>query len=80
MRNSTLRAAMALHRAAQTWTTHLISRTTTAARRDRGAGFVEYAGLMILIAGIFTVIDQLGLDGMISGAIGDAVKRVVGGG
>lgn len=35
---------------------------------------------MILIAGIFTLIDQLGLDGTISSAIGDAVKRVVGGG
>ncbi|MFF1761161.1 hypothetical protein [Streptomyces sp. NPDC058266] len=47
--------------------------------RDSGAGFVEYAGLMILIAGIFTLIDQLGLDGLISGAIGDAVDRVIGG-
>ncbi|GAA1273004.1 hypothetical protein GCM10009646_70110 [Streptomyces aureus] len=48
--------------------------------RDSGAGFVEYAGLMILIAGIFTLIDQLGLNGLISGAIGDAVDRVIGGG
>ncbi|MFD4476869.1 hypothetical protein ACFWPU_12275 [Streptomyces sp. NPDC058471] len=48
--------------------------------RDAGAGFVEYAGLMILIAGIFTLIDQLGLDGTISSAIGDAVDDVVGGG
>lgn len=44
-----------------------------------GAGFVEYAGLMILIAGIFTLIDQLGLDGKISKAIGDAVNDVIGG-
>ncbi|MGE9696324.1 MULTISPECIES: hypothetical protein [unclassified Streptomyces] len=48
-------------------------------RRDDGAGFVEYAGLLIIIAGIFVLIDQLGLDGLISGAIGDAVDRVVGG-
>jgi hypothetical protein len=48
--------------------------------RDAGAGFVEYAGLMIIIAGIFTLIDQLGLDGLISTAIGDAVDRVIGGG
>ncbi|MEU8484983.1 hypothetical protein [Streptomyces sp. NPDC048641] len=47
--------------------------------RDSGAGFVEYAGLMILIAGIFTLIDQIGLDGMISGAIRDAVTEVTGG-
>ncbi|MYY85087.1 hypothetical protein GT044_28180 [Streptomyces sp. SID335] len=47
--------------------------------RDSGAGFVEYAGLMILIAGIFVLIDGLGLDGQISGAIQDAVSDVVGG-
>jgi hypothetical protein len=40
---------------------------------------VEYAGLMILIAGIYTLIDQLGLDGRISEAIGNAVDDVVGG-
>nr|WP_229378638.1 hypothetical protein [Streptomyces sp. VRA16 Mangrove soil] len=48
-------------------------------RRDAGAGFVEYAGLMILIAGIFVAIDSLGLDGMISGAIMDAINNVIGG-
>lgn len=61
-----------------TWTSALGERVR-GARRDAGAGFVEYAGLMILIAGIFTLIDQLGLDGLISGAIGDAVDRVIGG-
>ncbi|MFD4551133.1 hypothetical protein [Streptomyces sp. NPDC058466] len=48
--------------------------------RDAGAGFVEYAGLMILIAGIYTLIDQLGLNGKISQAIGNAVNNVIGGG
>lgn len=48
--------------------------------RDAGAGFVEYAGILIIVAAIFTMIDQLGLDGMISSAIGDAVNRVIGGG
>ncbi|MEU6663552.1 hypothetical protein [Streptomyces sp. NPDC046821] len=47
--------------------------------RDSGAGFVEYAGLMILIAGIFTLIDQIGLDGLISNAIRNAVTKVTGG-
>ncbi|QEV64920.1 hypothetical protein CP982_26780 [Streptomyces spectabilis] len=48
-------------------------------RGGPGAGFVEYAGLMILIAGIYTLIDQLGLDGKISQAIGNAVNDVIGG-
>ncbi len=48
--------------------------------RDAGAGFVEYAGLLIIIAGIFVMIDGLGLDGTISGAIATAVSNVVGGG
>jgi len=48
-------------------------------QRDAGAGFVEYAGLMIIIAGIFTLIDGLGLDGMISRAIRTAVTDVIGG-
>ncbi|MEV5613624.1 hypothetical protein [Streptomyces sp. NPDC052225] len=57
------------------WTTSVGERV----RGDAGAGFVEYAGLMILIAGIFTLIDQLGLDGLISNAIGTAVNDVIGG-
>jgi hypothetical protein len=48
--------------------------------RDAGAGFVEYAGLMIIIAGIFTMIDGLGLDGLISTAILRAVRNVIGAG
>jgi hypothetical protein len=61
------------------WRKTVVSRMRGAGR-DAGAGFVEYAGLMIIIAGIFVMIDQLGLDGTISSAIGDAVDRVVGGG
>lgn len=61
------------------WTRTVASRMRGKGR-DAGAGFVEYAGLMIIIAGIFTLIDQLGLDGLISTAIGDAVDRVIGGG
>lgn len=47
--------------------------------RDAGAGFVEYAGIMIIVAGIFVMIDGLGLDGLISGAILAAVTNVIGG-
>lgn len=46
--------------------------------RDAGAGFVEYAGIMIIVAGIFVMIDGLGLDGLISQAILNAVKSVIG--
>lgn len=35
---------------------------------------------MIIVAGIFVMIDALGLDGEISEAIGQAVADVVGGG
>ncbi|XLQ71562.1 hypothetical protein ABDJ25_27835 [Streptomyces actinocidus] len=64
-----------------TWTLTVASRARgmRGSERDRGAGFVEYAGLMILIAGIFVLIDGLGLDGQISGAIQDAVSDVIGG-
>ncbi|MFJ7900801.1 hypothetical protein ACIQ6V_09955 [Streptomyces sp. NPDC096198] len=61
-----------------TWARTVVSRMRGTGR-DAGAGFVEYAGLMIIIAGIFTLIDQIGLDGMISGAIRNAVTSVTGG-
>ncbi|NJP72462.1 hypothetical protein [Streptomyces sp. C1-2] len=61
------------------WRKTVVSRMREAGR-DSGAGFVEYAGLMIIIAGIFVMIDQLGLDGLISGAIRNAVTQVTGGG
>jgi hypothetical protein len=60
------------------WKRTVISRTRDE-HRDAGAGFVEYAGLMIIIAGIFTLIDSLGLDGLISTAILNAVTDVIGG-
>ncbi|UUU24672.1 hypothetical protein [Streptomyces sp. DSM 40750] len=61
------------------WRSTVVSRMRGKGR-DAGAGFVEYAGIMIIVAGIFVMIDQLGLDGLISTAIGDAVRDVVGGG
>ncbi|MFD5697993.1 hypothetical protein [Streptomyces lasiicapitis] len=61
-----------------TWTVALGDRMR-GRERDRGAGFVEYAGLMILIAGIYTLIDGLALDNKISQAISKAVGNVIGG-
>lgn len=63
---------------ANRWARTVVSRMRGKGR-DAGAGFVEYAGLMIIIAGIFTLIDGLGLDGLISGAILGAVTSVIGG-
>jgi hypothetical protein len=61
-----------------TWKTTVTSRMR-GKNRDAGAGFVEYAGIMIIVAGIFVMIDGLGLDGLISGAILAAVSNVIGG-
>jgi hypothetical protein len=77
-RDWTLRAGVRAERALRDWT-ETVSTRMRGRGRDAGAGFVEYAGLMILIAGIYTLIDQLGLNGKISQAIGNAVNRVIGG-
>ncbi|WP_151771566.1 hypothetical protein [Streptomyces abyssomicinicus] len=62
----------------RTWTRTTFTRLR-GPDRDRGASFIEYAGLLIIVAGVFVLIDQLGLDGTISGAIRKAVTDVVGG-
>jgi Flp pilus assembly pilin Flp len=46
---------------------------------DRGAGAIEYAGIVILVAGIILAIRALGLPAQISGAIGSWVSSIVGG-
>ncbi|MET9848996.1 hypothetical protein [Streptomyces ossamyceticus] len=61
-----------------TWKTTVTSRMR-GKNRDVGAGFVEYAGIMIIVAGIFVMVDSLGLDGLISQAILNAVNDVIGG-
>ncbi|RBM11768.1 hypothetical protein [Streptomyces sp. PT12] len=45
---------------------------------DRGAGFVEYAGLLLLIAAVVVAVLALPLETTIANAIRDAVGRVVG--
>ncbi|WEH20217.1 hypothetical protein [Streptomyces sp. VNUA24] len=62
----------------ESWRTTAVSRMRGKGR-DAGAGFVEYAGIMIIVAGIFVMIDGLGLDGLISSAILAAVSNVIGG-
>ncbi|TDC21086.1 hypothetical protein E1265_18955 [Streptomyces sp. 8K308] len=45
---------------------------------DRGAGFVEYAGLLLLIAGIVVVVLGLDLDRQIGNFIQTQVNAVFG--
>ncbi|MFE5208670.1 hypothetical protein [Streptomyces sp. NPDC056600] len=61
-----------------TWTLTTLARLR-GPERDRGASFVEYAGLLIIVAGIFVLIDGLALDSLISDAILNAVNDVIGG-
>ncbi|MEU3554159.1 hypothetical protein [Streptomyces fragilis] len=61
-----------------TWTLTTLARLR-GPDRDRGASFVEYAGLLIIVAGIFVLIDGLALDSLISDAILNAVNDVIGG-
>jgi hypothetical protein len=62
----------------RTWTRTTLTRLR-GPERDRGASFIEYAGLLIIVAGIFVLIDSLALDNLISSAIRRAVTDVVGG-
>jgi Flp pilus assembly pilin Flp len=62
----------------RTWKNTVVSRMR-GETADEGAGFVEYAGLLVLIAAIVTAVVGLGLDGIISGAISDAVTAITGG-
>ncbi|MFE3457671.1 hypothetical protein ACFXKD_08995 [Nocardiopsis aegyptia] len=48
-------------------------------KTDTGAGIVEYAAIVILVAAIAVAIYQLGLVENISGSIGTAVSNVLSG-
>ncbi|SDK39142.1 hypothetical protein [Streptomyces indicus] len=60
------------------WQTRVIERMK-GAQKDEGAGFVEYAGLLVLIAAIVAAVMGLGLDETISTAIDEAVTAITGG-
>ena len=46
---------------------------------ESGAGAIEYAGIVIIVAGIILAIRGLGLDTAISSAIATAVNSILGG-
>ncbi|WP_165987857.1 hypothetical protein [Streptomyces sp. YIM 98790] len=55
-----------------------MTRRLRGAEADRGAGFVEYAGLLLLIAAIVTAVLGLDLHTQIADAIQNAVSDVIG--
>ncbi|MER7172030.1 hypothetical protein [Streptomyces mesophilus] len=67
-----------MSKALRNWKNTVVARMQGEAK-DEGAGFVEYAGLLVLIAAIVAAVMGLGLDATISGAIGDAVEAITGG-
>jgi Flp pilus assembly pilin Flp len=56
--------------------TRAIGDRTRARYDDRGAGFVEYAGLLLLIATIVVAVMTLGLNNQIGNFIQDQVNNV----
>ncbi|MFX4290932.1 hypothetical protein [Streptomyces bohaiensis] len=58
------------------WGLTLSSRLKNA-DRDRGAGFVEYAGLLLLISAIVVAVVALNLHTAVADAIRGAVGRVL---
>jgi Flp pilus assembly pilin Flp len=57
---------------------HAIRERLTGRHSDRGAGFVEYAGLLLLIAGIVILVNALGLDNQVANAVQNAVNSILG--
>lgn len=49
----------------------------TTKKKDQGAGIVEYAAILILVAAIAVAIYSLGLVSDISGAIGQRVNEIL---
>jgi hypothetical protein len=58
---------------------YAVSNRLRGSGRDRGAGFVEYAGLLLLIVAIVGAVLALDLHTEIADAIGNAVASVIGG-
>ncbi|MFR9727246.1 hypothetical protein ACL02R_28375 [Streptomyces sp. MS19] len=56
---------------------HTITNRLHGHTNDRGAGFVEYAGLLLLIAGVVALVVALNLDNQVSDAVQNAVNRVL---
>ena len=68
-----------MSKALRNWKDRVVSRMQGESA-DEGAGFVEYAGLLVLVAAIVTAVMGLGLGDTIAGAMAEAVATITGGG
>ncbi|GGO51997.1 hypothetical protein GCM10012287_35310 [Streptomyces daqingensis] len=57
-----------------------VAERTQGRESESGAGAIEYAGIVIIVAGIILAIRGLGLDTAISAGIATAVNNILGGG
>ncbi|MDT0442975.1 hypothetical protein [Streptomyces johnsoniae] len=67
-----------MSRLLSTWR-HTIGERLRGRYSDRGAGFVEYAGLLLLIASIVGLVVGLGIDNQVANAVQNAVNEILSG-
>ncbi|MDJ1134606.1 hypothetical protein [Streptomyces iconiensis] len=67
-----------MSKAMRSWRERVIARIRGSAG-DRGANSIEYAGIVILVAGIILAVRALNLDVAIATAISTGVQSVLGG-
>ncbi|GAB2937326.1 hypothetical protein [Streptomyces mayteni] len=54
-----------------------IAERTQGRYADRGAGFVEYAGLLLLIAAVVAGVVGLGIPGLVTDAVANAIADIL---
>ncbi|WP_059013154.1 hypothetical protein [Streptomyces specialis] len=67
-----------MSRLLSTWS-HKITNRLHHRLDDRGAGFVEYAGLLLLIATVVVAVMALDIDTTVADSVRDAVGSITGG-
>ncbi|UCM90081.1 hypothetical protein [Streptomyces marincola] len=67
-----------MSRLLSTWR-HTIGERLRGHWSDRGAGFVEYAGLLLLIASVVVLVVGLGIDNQVANAVQNAVNQILSG-
>jgi hypothetical protein len=59
------------------WRTKVVIHVTTRRLSDRGAGFVEYAGLLLLIAAVVAGVVGLGIPARVTDAVRNALGEIL---